>query len=264
LSAAAVRCALFIPLFDELAEPSVAIDIALVAEAAGWDGVFVWDHMLYRSPVERIADPWTVMAAMAQATERIALGPMVTPIARRRPQVLARQAATLDRLSNGRLIFGAGLGGDPGGELSRFDEEMDARVRAKLLDDGLEQIDRWWRGEEANDVQLLPTPVQHPRIPIWVASRSPNRAPIRRAARWDGWFPIGLTSPDDLVVEIAYAQQHRSPDAGPWDIAVQGLHDEDPAPWSAAGATWWLVRFEPFDLPASHVRDVAEAGPPIR
>lgn len=257
-----MRAALFIPLFDELSEPSVAIDLAVVAEAAGWDAVFVWDHMLYRPPVERIADPWVVMAAMAQATERIVLGPMVTPIARRRAHVLARQTATLDRLSNGRMVFGVGLGGDPGGELSRFDEEMDARVRAKLLDDGLEHIDRWWRGEEANGVRLAPPPVQRPRIPVWVASRHPNRAPVRRAARWDGWFPIGLPSPDDLAVDIAYAQQHRPAGAAPWDVAVQGLHDEDPAPWVAAGATWWLVRFEPFDLPAAHVRAVAEAGPP--
>ncbi len=169
-----MQAALFIPLFDELSEPSVAIEIAVVAEAEGWDGVFVWDHMLYRPPVERIADPWTVMAAMAYATDRVALGPMVTPIARRRPQVLARQTATLDRLSNGRLVFGVGLGGDPGGELSRFDEEMDARVRAKLLDDGLEHIDRWWQGEEANGVQLLPPPVQQPRIPIWVGVAVPE------------------------------------------------------------------------------------------
>ena len=264
MSSTAARCALFIPLFDELSEPSVAVDIAVAAEAAGWDGVFVWDHVMYRPPVERLADPWTVMAAMAQVTDRIALGPMVTPIARRRAHVLARQAATLDRLSSGRLVFGAGLGGDPGGELSRFDEEIDARVRAKLLDDGLEHIDRWWRGEEANGVQLLPRPKQQPRIPIWLASRFPNRAPVRRAARWDGWFPIGLPSPDDLSVEIAYAEQHRHPAAGRWDVVVQGLYDEDPAPWLAAGATWWLVRFEPFDLPAAHVRAIAEAGPPTR
>ena len=259
-----MQAALFIPLFDELSEPSVAIEIAVVAEAEGWDGVFVWDHMLYRPPVERIADPWTVMAAMAYATHRVALGPMVTPIARRRTQVLARQTATLDRLSNGRLVFGVGLGGDPGGELSRFDEEMDARVRAKLLDDGLEHIDRWWQGKEANGVQLLPPPVQQPRIPIWVASRFPNRAPVRRAARWDGWFPIGLPSPDELAVEIAYGEQHRPAGAARWDVAVQGLHDDDPDPWVAAGATWWLVRFEPAGLSAAHVRAVAAAGPPIR
>ncbi len=83
------------------------------------------------------------------------------------------------------------------------------RVRAKLLDDGLEHMDRWWRGEEANGVRLLPQPVQRPRIPVWVASRFPNPAPVRRAARWDGWFPIGLTSPDDLVVQLAYGHRHR-------------------------------------------------------
>ena len=225
-----MRAALFIPLFDELSEPSVAIDLAVRAEAAGWDGVFVWDHMRWDPPVERVADPWIVMAAMAHATERIVIGPMVTPIARRRPQVLARETATLDRLSNGRFVFGVGLGGDRGGELSRFGEEMDPRVRAKLLDDGLEHIDRWWRGEEANGVQLLPQPVQRPRIPVWVASKFPNRAPVRRAARWDGWFPIGLPSPDDLVEQVAYATKHRPSDAGPWDIAVQGLHDSDPRP----------------------------------
>jgi alkanesulfonate monooxygenase SsuD/methylene tetrahydromethanopterin reductase-like flavin-dependent oxidoreductase (luciferase family) len=262
LSATDVRTALFIPLFDELSEPRVAVDIAVAAESAGWDGVFVWDHLMYRPPVERVADPWVVMSAMACATTRVALGPMVTPVPRRRPQVLARQTTTLDRLSNGRLIFGVGLGGDPGGELSRFDEEMDPRVRAKLLDDGLEHIDRWWRGEEANGVRMLPQPVQQPRIPVWVASRFPNRAPVRRAARWDGWFPIGAPSPDDLREQLAYAQELRGDDAGPWDVAVQGLHDADPAPWVEAGATWWLVRFEPFELPADHVRKVAEAGPP--
>jgi alkanesulfonate monooxygenase SsuD/methylene tetrahydromethanopterin reductase-like flavin-dependent oxidoreductase (luciferase family) len=259
-----VRSSLFIPLFDELSDPHVAVDIAVTAEAAGWDAVFVWDHMLYRDPVERIADPWIVMAAMAQATERVLLGPMVTPVARRRAQVVARHGATLDRLSDGRFVFGVGLGGDPGGELSRFGEEMDARVRAKLLDDGLEHIDRWWRGEEANGVQLLPSPVQQPRIPIWVASRHPNRAPVRRAVKWDGWFPIGLGSPAELTAELAYAQTVRDPAAGPWEVAVQGLPEEDPCPWADAGATWWLVRFEPFGLPAAHVRAVAEAGPPTR
>jgi alkanesulfonate monooxygenase SsuD/methylene tetrahydromethanopterin reductase-like flavin-dependent oxidoreductase (luciferase family) len=259
-----VRSALFIPLFDELSEPYVALDIAITSEAAGWDAVFVWDHMLYRDPVECIADPWIVMAAMAQATERVLLGPMVTPIARRRAQVVARHGATLDRLSGGRFVFGVGLGGDPGGELSRFGEEMDERVRAKLLDDGLEHIDRWWRGEEANGVTLLPSPVQQPRIPIWVASRHPNRAPIRRAVKWDGWFPIGLGSPAELAAELAYAKTFRDPAAGAWDVAVHGLPEEDPRPWADAGATWWLVRFEPFGLPAKHVRAVAEAGPPTR
>jgi len=257
-----MRVALFLPLFDELSEPRVALDIAVAAEAAGWDGVFVWDHLLYREPVERIADPWVVLAAMAHATESLLLGPMVTPVPRRRRQVLARQTVTLDRLSGGRLVFGAGLGGDPGGELSRFGEEMQPRARATLLDDGLEHLDRWWRGEEAGGVRLLPQPVQQPRIPVWLASRFPNRAPVRRAANWDGWFPIGLPSPDDLAAQRDYAAPFRPDPAAPWEIAVDGPVGGDPAPWAAAGATWWLVGFDPFHLVRARVLEVARAGPP--
>jgi alkanesulfonate monooxygenase SsuD/methylene tetrahydromethanopterin reductase-like flavin-dependent oxidoreductase (luciferase family) len=256
-----VQTALFLPLFDELSDPHVVVDLTLEAEARGWDGVFVWDHLRYREPVEEVADPWTVMAAQAAATERVRIGPMVTPVPRRRPQVLARQTTTLDHLSKGRLVFGVGLGGDPGGELSRFGEEMDAKVRAGLLDEGLERIDRWWRGEEVGGATLLPRPVQRPRIPVWVASRFPNRAPVRRAAKWDGWFPIGLPTPDDLAPLLGYALEQRDP-TQPFDVAVQGLPGIDPAPWAAAGATWWLVRFEPFNLHVADVRAVVENGPP--
>lgn len=256
-----MRTALFLPLFDELADPHVAVDLTVAAEARGWDGVFVWDHLRYRPPVEEVADPWTVMAAQALATDRVLLGPMVTPIPRRRPQVLARQTVTLDRLSNGRLVFGVGLGGDPGGELSLFGEELDPRARAQLLDDGLAKLDRWWKGEAVDDATLLPRPVQQPRIPVWVASRFPTKAPVRRAAQWDGWFPIGLERPEELVGLLEYAHEHRTATA-PFDVALQGLPDDDPAPWAAVGATWWLVRFEPFGLRAADVGAVIENGPP--
>jgi len=256
--------AIFIPLFGELADPHVAVDLAVEAEAGGWDGVFVWDHLLYREPVELLADPWTVMSAMAVATDRIKLGPMVTPVPRRRPQVLARQATTIDHLSNGRLIFGAGVGGDPGGELSRFGEEMDIKARATLLDAGLDAMDHWWRGEEAIGARLLPVPVQRPRVPVWIASRYPNAAPVRRAARWDGWFPIGLEHPDQLTEQLVYAKEHGAgaDTDGRWDVAVQGLPGVDPAPWMAAGATWWLVRFEPWAPTAADVRAAVALGPP--
>lgn len=253
--------AVFLPLFDELSDPHLAVDLTVEAEARGWDGVFVWDHLRYRDPVRDVADPWTVMAAQAVATERIRIGPMVTPIPRRRPHVLLRQTVTLDQLSNGRLVFGVGLGGDPGGELSHFGEELDAKLRAGLLDDGLEHLDRWWRGAEGRGVTMLPRPVQRPRVPVWVASRFPHRAPIRRAARWDGWFPIGFDHPDQLAELATYAHEQRTTDE-PFDIAVQGLPDADPAPWLAAGGTWWLVRFEPFGLTAADVRSVIENGPP--
>jgi alkanesulfonate monooxygenase SsuD/methylene tetrahydromethanopterin reductase-like flavin-dependent oxidoreductase (luciferase family) len=253
--------ALFLPLFDELSSPHVVVELTVEAEARGWDGVFVWDHLRYRPPVEEVADPWIVMAAQAVATERVRIGPMITPVPRRRPQVLARETVTLDHLSNGRLIFGVGIGGDPGGELSLFDEELDAKERARLLDDGLDQMNRWWQGDDVGGATLLPRPVQRPRIPVWVASRFPNRAPVRRAAQWDGWFPIGLEQPADLVDQLDYARSHRTVEA-PFDVAVQGLAGADPRPWFEAGATWWLVRFDPFTVTTADVRAVIENGPP--
>jgi alkanesulfonate monooxygenase SsuD/methylene tetrahydromethanopterin reductase-like flavin-dependent oxidoreductase (luciferase family) len=258
-----MRTAIFIPLFESLSEPSVAVELAVAAEQHGWDGVFVWDHLLYREPVTRLADPWIVMAAMATATERVKLGPMVTPPARRRPQVLAREVATLDRLSNGRVIFGAGLGGDPGGELTMFDEELDPKLRAKLLDDRLELLDTWWRGDEAMGVHLLPPPLQRPRVPIWLASRYPHKAPVRRAARWDGWFPIAIDHPHQLAEQLALAKAAGADVGGTFDVAVQGLPGVDPTPWAEAGATWWLVRFEPWAPDAGAVLRAIEARPNV-
>jgi alkanesulfonate monooxygenase SsuD/methylene tetrahydromethanopterin reductase-like flavin-dependent oxidoreductase (luciferase family) len=256
-----LQTALFLPLFNELFDPHVVVDLTANAEARGWDGVFVWDHMMYRPPVEEVADPWIVMAAQAAVTERVRIGPMVTPVPRRRPHVLARETVTLDHLSHGRLVFGVGIGGDSSGEFSQFGDETDPRARAVMLDKGLDRLDRWWSGEEVDRVALLPRPVQRPRIPVWVASRFPHRAPVRRAARWDGWFPIGLPSPDDLAAQLAFALQHRTTGA-PFDVAVQGLPDADPKPWIDAGATWWLVRFDPFTVMAADVRAVIENGPP--
>lgn len=234
----------------------------MAAEEAGWDGVFVWDHLLWDAPVDRVADPWVTMSAIASATERVRIGPMVTPVPRRRPQKLVRETVTLDRLSNGRVTFGVGIGGDRGGEFSRFGEELDRRKRADLLDEALDKIVAWWRGDEVNGVTLHPAPVQQPRIPVWVGSRFPNRRPVRRAAQWDGWFPVDVPAPDGLAELVAYGLEHRPADAGDWDVAVQGLPDSDPRPWAAAGASWWLTRFEPFDPSPAYVLDVARAGPP--
>lgn len=253
--------ALFLPLFDALSDPRAVVDLAVAAEARGWDGVFVWDHLRYADPVREVADPWVVMAAIAQATATVRLGPMVTPVPRRRAQMLLRETVTLDHLSNGRLVFGVGIGGDPGGELSLFGEERDARARGVLLDRALDRLDRWWRGDEVDGATMLPRPVQQPRIPVWVASRYPNRAPLRRAARWDGWFPIALPGPDALASELEFVSNHRDGDA-PFDVAVQGLADVDPRPWFDAGATWWLVRFDPFSVDVDDVRAVIDNGPP--
>ena len=144
---AAMPPAIFLPIFGELAEPRLVADLAAEAEAAGWDGVFVWDHMLYREPVTDIADPWITLAAIAMATERVRIGPMVTPLPRRRPQKLARESLSLDRLSGGRLVLGVGIGGDPGGELTAFDEELDPKSRGRMLDEALDVLVELWSGE---------------------------------------------------------------------------------------------------------------------
>jgi alkanesulfonate monooxygenase SsuD/methylene tetrahydromethanopterin reductase-like flavin-dependent oxidoreductase (luciferase family) len=206
--------ALFLPPTGEMADPRVFGPVAAAAEAAGWDGLFVWDHVL-RSPDEvgAIADPWICLAAAATRTERIRLGPMVTPVTRRRPIKLAREAVSLDQLSGGRLTLGLGLGVDSYGELSRLGEIVDAKTRGARLDEGVELLCRFWSGEEvhhvgehfvADGVTVLPRPLQQPRIPLWFAARGNVAKPVRRAAAYDGLFPIevdadGLRAMLDIV-----------------------------------------------------------------
>jgi alkanesulfonate monooxygenase SsuD/methylene tetrahydromethanopterin reductase-like flavin-dependent oxidoreductase (luciferase family) len=266
------RTAVFLPLFGALADPAVVAELGAEAEAAGWDGLFVWDHMLYRAPVTDIADPWVTLAAVAQATTSLRIGPMVTPLPRRRPHKLARETVSLDRLSGGRLVFGAGLGGDPGRELSALGEEVDPAARGRLLDEGLELLVRLWSGEVvdhdgaryvADGVVFRPAPVQEPRIPVWLAARHGFRAPLRRAARYDGLFPIGLPAPEDLTDALAVVSAHREEGSGAFDVAVSGPIDADPRPWVDAGATWWLVSFSAFTVTAAEVRDALARRPEL-
>jgi alkanesulfonate monooxygenase SsuD/methylene tetrahydromethanopterin reductase-like flavin-dependent oxidoreductase (luciferase family) len=143
-----VRSGLWLPLFDDLADPVVVAGLAAEAEEAGWHGVFVWDHLRWRAPVRHVADPWITLAAIAAATDRVRLGPMVTPLARRRPAKVARETATLDRLSGGRLVLGVGLGNDQSGrELSKTGEQLDDRTRAAMLDESLDILTAAWSGE---------------------------------------------------------------------------------------------------------------------
>ena len=232
------RRGIFVAPFEELSEPALVAELAARAEARGWDGFFVWDHVEYGAPVRALADPWVTLAAVAARTERVTIGPLVTPLARRRPHQLARETVTLDRLSRGRLVFGVGLGSDRTGEFDpdRFGEEGDARARARLLDDGLEQLRVYWDGE------FEPRPLQRPRIPVWVAARWPNRRPLRRAARWDGLFPIDLPGPDALAELATEVGQLRGGTDG-FELVVTNPADVDPEPWAEAGASWCLTGF---------------------
>ena len=229
------RRGIFVAPFEELADARALAELATRAEQAGWDGFFLWDHVDYRAPVTALADPWVCMAAIASATERVKIGPLVTPPARRRIHKLARETVTLDRLSGGRLIFGAGLGSDNSGEFSKFGEESDPKARAKLLDDGLAQLVRYWDGE------FQPRPLQQPRIPVWLAARWPKRKPVRRALQWDGLFPIDLPAPDalaELTNEVSDAGV-----ADDFEIVVTNPAGTDLGPWEEAGATWCLTGF---------------------
>jgi alkanesulfonate monooxygenase SsuD/methylene tetrahydromethanopterin reductase-like flavin-dependent oxidoreductase (luciferase family) len=230
--------AIYVAPFDELSEPRLVAELATRAERAGWDGFFVWDHLTYRAPVEAVADPWVTLAAVATATRRLALGPMITPLPRRRPHKLARETVTLDRLSGGRLVLGVGIGSERSGEFDRdrFGEEDDPRTRGRLLDEGLERLKAYWDGE------FRPRPVE--RIPVWVAATWPNRRPLRRAARFDGLFPVNLPGPEALAELAAEVEALRSGD-GAFDLVVSNPPGEDPGPWEAAGATWCLTGFGP-------------------
>lgn len=270
-----MRLGLYIPLFDELADPALVARLCAEAEEAGWDGVFVWDHVRWREPVVDVADTQITLAAIASATERIRLGPMVTPLARRRPAKVARETATLDRLSDGRLTLGVGLGSDRfGSEYSITGEELDDRRRARMLDEALEILQAAWSGElvrhrgehyTVDAMRFLPRPMQRPGIPIWVAGFYGKPKPLRRAIRYQGFFPVGLEHPDQLAEiarELTRLRQEMGPDAAdPFDIAVELEPGSDPVPYAAAGATWGLVAFPWDPVSVDQVRGVIQAGP---
>ena len=208
-----MRSGLFLPPFDTLSDPGVVARLAIEAEDAGWHGVFLWDHVRWREPVLEVADAWITLAAIATATRAIRLGPMVTPLARRRPVKVARETASLDRLSGGRLTLGVGLGDEQAGnEYSITGEELDERRRARMLEESLEILTAAWTGEAVHHrgehyvvdgMRFLPRPVQRPGVPIWVAGRYGKAKPLRRAARFQGYLPVNLEHPDQLAEMIA-------------------------------------------------------------
>lgn len=285
-----MRFAVDVPNFGDFADPRVFASLARRAERAGWDGLFVWDHVTHDKRLRRhIADPWALLTAAALATSRIRLGTMVTPVARRRVSTLARQVTTLDRLTSGRVVLGAGLGSPISDEFGSFGESTDPEALAARLDEGLDALNLLWSGDPVTfrgdhvvveDVAFLPTPVQRPRVPVWVGGVWPARAPMRRAARWDGAAPI-TPSPDGTMPRrpdaatireihefLAGCRAAAGRGGEPFDLAVSGTTPAGPAaaevagPLAEAGATWWLeCIWDDLESAAAMMRR-ADAGPP--
>ncbi|MGB5732309.1 MAG: LLM class flavin-dependent oxidoreductase, partial [Acidimicrobiia bacterium] len=193
-----MKYAFNIPNFGSYADAAAVADLAAVAEQSGWDGFVVWDHIVIADGMP-VGDPWVILTAVAMKTERIMIGPMVTPLPRRRPWVVARQTVTLDHLSGGRLVLGVGIGVPPEEEFGTFGEPTSVRERAERLDEALDVITGMWSGEpfsydgthyQVKETTFMPRPLQQPRIPIWVAGTWPNKGPFRRAARFEGVYPL--------------------------------------------------------------------------
>ena len=265
----------------DYADPRVAVRLSRAAEAAGWGGFFVWDHLGFVRGVPS-GDPWVILSAVAASTTHLRLGLAVTPLPRRRPQVVANALASLDLLSGGRIIFGAGLGGNPE-EFTAFGEPGNAKERATMLDEGLAVLDGLWSSEPVTHrgphyivegVSLAPLPFQRPRIPIWIGGEG---APaLRRAARWDGWLVPATSldgsstmskSPERVAEMVATIRRHRTTTA-PFEVAIDGYSEaDDPAlsrSYGAAGATWWLESIHGMRGTLGEMMARVEAGPPER
>lgn len=236
------------------------LEVAQEIEAAGWDAVFVADAVYG-------TDPWVSLGAIGARTERVRLGTLLTPVSRRRPWKLASELATLDRLTNGRALVTVGLGAIDTG-FDRVGEATDRKVRAQLLDEGLELMARFWSGKpfkyEGQHYKVnwgkawLYTPVQQPRVPIWVVGAWPRPASMRRAARWDGLVASTLSAdgafsqptPAEVRAMKSFIDEERAStgQSAPFDIIIEGVTPGDNAdkaaellvPMSEAGVTWWI------------------------
>jgi hypothetical protein len=266
-------------------EAHTIVELAQEAETAGWDGVFIADAVAIETkefPAFPWFDPWIVLTAMAMRTERIRIGTMIAAVSRRRPWKLARETATLDHLSHGRLILGVGLGAaeDDGG-FYKVGEAMALKLRAQRLDEGLAIMAGLWSGlpfsfsgehYQVQEMTMLPPPVQSPRIPIWVVGVWPKQKSMQRTLHWDGVIPQKYRSMDRITpAEVQAIKQfidEQRPQTTPFDIIAGGqTPGDDPKqatksvrPFAEAGATWWLESAPTFSV--DEVRTRLKQGPP--
>jgi probable F420-dependent oxidoreductase len=261
--------------------PDFILQLAVAAEEAGWDGFFLWDHVTFEYDVS-LHDPWILLGAIAACTKKIRLGTLVTPLARRRPHIVAKETATLDHLSKGRVVLGVGLGGVDR-EFSAFGEESDSKKRAEKLDEAIELIRKIWSGEVVEHdgkhytldrVALLPKPIQEPQIPIWVGGHS--KPALRRASKYDGWADggpapsvelPGMTS-QELKASITYIKKNRK-EKNPIDIVYTAELPEDSQQLrdmirklQQIGITWVLESIHGMRYSDKKALERVKRGPP--
>jgi alkanesulfonate monooxygenase SsuD/methylene tetrahydromethanopterin reductase-like flavin-dependent oxidoreductase (luciferase family) len=261
-------------------------DLARVAEEAGWDGFFLWDTIHFQAEKQAVCDPWIALAAVAMRTERIKIGTMVAAPARRQPWKMARETVTLDHLSHGRFIFGVGAGDGSDRGFTAFGAETNGKKRATLLDESLEILQGLWSGQpfsyngqhyHIEEITFLPSPVQTPRIPIWIGGLWPRKGPMSRAARFDGINAFtkrddgtfaDLTPAEIQQLKRFMDERHTAPI--PFDIVTGGrvfdaFHDEQTQAllraYAAAGVTWCLENIWP-QRDVDVVRALIQQGPP--
>jgi probable F420-dependent oxidoreductase len=283
-----MKFGIYLPNFGSYGEARVLANLAQDAENSGWDGFFIWDHIAgWTLPM---VDPWVALAAVAVSTHRIRIGTTVTPLPRRRPWKLAREAVSIDHLSGGRLTLGVGIGGGEA-EWAHLGEQPDLKKRGAMLDEALSVLIGLWSGEpfsyagqyyHIENAHFLPKPLQQPHIPVWVGGIWPNKAPFRRAAKWDGAFPLfqvedneqELAQLDDMV---QYLRKHRKHER-PLEIIIMGVTHGAESKEAAnlveqradLGATWWLESITPFrsgkgyedEWPVDAMRERILQGPP--
>ena len=271
-----------LPNVGEFGDPGVLVELAVAAEEHGWDGVFVWDHVLYHDQSWPVVNPTVALAAIATRTAVVRLGALMTALPRRRVQVVAREVASLDVLSGGRMVFGAGLG-SMDAEYAAFGESPALANRAGRLDESLTVLSALWSGSPVDfhgryvtvdGVRMLPTPVQRPRVPMWCAGRWPAVAGFRRAARWDGVMPThadfgkGTTMPPSVLREVLDVVADSRGDLDGFDVAVEGSTGSADAArvvasYAEVGLTWWVEAMGWWRGGVTDALARITAGPPV-
>jgi alkanesulfonate monooxygenase SsuD/methylene tetrahydromethanopterin reductase-like flavin-dependent oxidoreductase (luciferase family) len=274
-----IKFGIYIANYGITNDPQDYIDLAILSENNGWDGFFLWDHIFLSSDkTQPFLDPWIILSAVAVKTKRIKLGTTITPLARRRPWIIAKEVSTLDRLSKGRMILGVGLGIDC--DFSVFGENTDRLIRSEKLDESLHILKGLWankpftfKGKHYNikEADFFPKPFQE-KIPIWVGGTWPIKKPFQRAAQYDGVFPLKAgedsLSPNDYKEIIKYIDKYRS-SSDSYDIIKSiystGIKEEDEwiNDYLNVGITWFVEAIWPGRGSLDDFKKIVSRGPPL-